>query len=193
MLDKQGWSGSRRLLLLSMGLICLVACERSGDRGRDPLLERFATASDFQREFMKDGSVSFGDYETAATALVACLRREGIDAEDPKLESDRTFSFVFNDGSRAEQIFQACRTEHYDAIELAWADLVSPTKEEDRAYYEELAECISAEGFTTTPEPNSLENAYRQNPDLYQRCASALSGRTPPPPGTDAHTPEITF
>jgi hypothetical protein len=120
--------------------------------------------------------VTFSEYESAVFEMVACLRRAGLEAGDPELEPNRTYSYTVVDpapeGAAAHQAaFERCEETYLRDVELGWADANQPDPAEEAAFYEAVADCLRGEGIDVAgSDPQSLAVAFDEHEDVYRRC-----------------------
>jgi hypothetical protein len=138
--------------------------------------------SDFQKDILKDGVLTFAEYETAVLSLVDCAQRAGISLAEPVRISKRDtylYSFTYPLASRAgaEDSILSCRQTYTDYLEQFWAEFTAPSEEELQRARDELARCLRDRGIEV-PKPASPEDfgQFRSHPtpDFFE-CAQQTS------------------
>lgn len=151
---------------------------RAGSSSPDLVVTRVSVPldelPDYQQEIFADGRVTFQEYEQAAVDTVTCIRSRGVDADDPVLEEDQTFSFIVavpedGDESRVDSIVSACMDEYYSVVQLAWADEIHDPASEDE-FNSILLTCLRNGGVEADEE--SLPSVLDAHPDLFDRCST---------------------
>jgi hypothetical protein len=161
-------------LLLSVAAL-ITSCSESRDAAPVGPGGDLSGISESQQAVLEDGVVTPAEYEAAGLGFIACLRESGITVVDVEFGRNG-MSFVTRDPLRSEQrefdrSFEACRLEHFSAIELAWAEQNAPTEAEQVAFYRAVADCLLNEGITADPtDPSSLSAAHERDPVVYEQC-----------------------
>lgn len=167
----------RRGIHAALLSICLLVIACSGETGDAGEAAAGGVVSDFQADILEDGEVTFGEFESAVGAYSACLEELGIAVEAEYSDTNESFDYAFSlpggDVGAALDTPEAveCHDQYVSRVELVWADQVGPTAEEERAFYEAIAECMRAQGFEVADaEPQTLGFWSDQQPDEYSAC-----------------------
>ena len=142
-----------------------------------------AEVSEFQAEILEDGAVTPGEMERAVASYADCLLDLGITTRASYRESDRAYSYEFSTEAADASVLldgpdgRACKAEYLDDVELAFADRVGPSAEEDAQYYESVARCMREAGFDVTDaKPATLSMWFQTQPVEYQACLDQAAG-----------------
>jgi hypothetical protein len=164
----------------------LAACSLVTDRGQTvtqaniPLEE----LSEFQQEVFADGEVSFEEYERSFLALVDCIAAEGIEVDGPILEVDTTYSFITTESIQnteavVDTAVASCSERYTSAVELGYADSIAPSEEEERLFYERVAQCVRSAGIPVDgTDPNDLAAARVIDTETYDQCFESIMSIT---------------
>lgn len=112
-----------------------------------------AGPSDFQRNILEDGYVSFEEYREAVSATVSCIRGYGLPTSEPE-QSENGILLVFDilspEGMSAEQsklideAYSACADRYLDDVAWAYIQLNLPSGEQRREMVQAFAKCVSS-------------------------------------------------
>jgi hypothetical protein len=152
-------------------------------------------ASPYQREILKDGTLSFAEYERSALEWASCI--ESADATikwavissttgdlditaGPVLDKRGRFQYGFlYDPPIAphEKVISACKTEFFDLIEFFWIEHVAPSAKDVADARSALAKCMLDSGEVLPEEPSAADFVtYRDHPtEAYTRCTREVS------------------
>lgn len=121
-------------------------------------------SSEFQRGLLKDGELTFAEYEQSVLATIKCLEeRLGVEVEGPTLDKRGVFllfTHSFPDDERAEARFQAaleCQTEYLLDVEGVWSILNQPTEKELQDFRETLIACLDEADVLISRDPTGAE------------------------------------
>lgn len=118
--------------------------------------------SSFQMGLLEDGELSFGEYESAVRATVACLEGEGIWVSDVELDGDQ-FAYTFGGSASVdeqevvEETYERCYSQYQSTVDLAWVVQNAPSEEESQAIRNEIAVCLRELGLEVGEDPSHEE------------------------------------
>ena len=167
-----------RSLRASLALMVLLfgACTDEAENGSQPFGALLRSTSPEQAEFLADGELTSAEYEKAFFALVACLEDRGIRVSETETDAPMGYSYTRltpdtpEGQAKSEADHGECRSQHFDEIELAWADKHFDP-EADAAFYRAVADCVRAEGVEVDgTSPAELDAAYQRAPAVYDQC-----------------------
>lgn len=172
------------------GMVMVAACgdgdanDLSGEYEIPPgLLEQhLEDASEFQRELIEDGIITFADYERAVYATVACLEERGVDVvEGPELTGRNVYQFTYaaDDREQGPVVYWECYEEHQVVIDRVWAGTgqENPTEEELEEARAALEACLRGAGIDLPGGASSADFAAvaESDPTIFQPCSEEVS------------------
>ena len=125
--------------------------------------ENIEASSDFQRDLLADGDVTFADHQKASLASFACREERGVQwYTEPQLRTDyRAGLFYFAEsymptGTREEhqRINEECDAEYYTLVGMAWAWKIRPYEEEAMG---NMWQCMREAGWELSDPPTVEE------------------------------------
>ncbi len=160
-------------LIILLGLIG-SACSDESDDSSQEFGALLRSTSPEQAELLADGELTLAEYEKAFFSFVACLEDRGIRVFDTEFDGGFNYSTMNPDTPEGQAKFNLdhgeCRSQHFDEIELAWAD-VNADPDADAAFYEAVANCVRGEGVEVSgTSPAELSDAIRRAPAIYHQC-----------------------
>jgi len=136
-------------------------------------------ASESQRVALRDGELTFAEYETAALRAVQCIDDAGMQGEANLEPKSRTYAIGArwqSSGDRESDEKKsaeadACYAEHWNGINQAWAAQNQPSEQELYDARQALAQCLRDAGLDV-PAPATSEDllAFRES-GAYFACA----------------------
>ena len=169
----RSWPWLTSALIVLLGLLGAACGDEPDDSSREfgALLR---SASPEQAELLADGELTLAEYEKAFFSLVACLKDRGVRVLDTEFDGGFSYSTIDPDTPEGRAKFNLdhgeCRSQHFDEIELAWAD-VNAGPDADAAFYEAVADCVRGGGVEVRgTSPAELEAAYQRAPAVYDQC-----------------------
>lgn len=147
-----------------------------------------------QAAILRDGKITFAEYESAVFGMPSCVKNAGTgisfamidangevqDVSGPVLDTRGRYQYAFNYPSNIElneRVISTCKTEYLDRVEFFWAEHVAPTRRDIDDARAALAACMRA-GGEMVPENASREDfvQYLQRPTpVYTVCARRIS------------------
>lgn len=161
-------------MAVTLGLLC-SSCS-SGDEMSSAEVPLPVGLSDFQRDLLGDGEVTFDEYERAVLAAMQCLRDAGIRTAGPELVDGRFYFFDFAEGddpARTDQVLAGCEEEYLSEVEPAWGEASRTPEDEERndRFYGGVADCLRRNGVAIEDSSTeSLSAALDADRPLYLRC-----------------------
>jgi hypothetical protein len=136
---------------------------------------------------LTDGELSFSEYEKGFFALIACLEAEGLSfIGEPRIDSDGTTHHVVDGGSTDEslrhtqEIFSACRYQHFSILAAAWAWQTRLTESEVNLARALLSKCLRERDIDATdiPTDDELDRLMETYPDAVIGCSRKVEEET---------------
>lgn len=163
----------RGVLFGAVVALLLVGCESSSSSESAPI-EGFppgyaADASEFEKEILADGEVTYAEYERANLSIVDCLEDNGVQATEVLPASEDgflNFNFVRPDDPaeqrRVEAFFADCEKQYAQYVFAVYWKQNLPSGEELADRKELLLECLDEAGLTgLSDDPTTTELAER--------------------------------
>lgn len=157
-------SGTERRMLPAVALLrvtlvataCLVAaCSNEGfdtsTRMGRVFAEAWDDASPYERDALIDGTLTFGEYEGAVLAAVACARDAGAEIDGPYERADGsglTYDYLgdYGDGDThwhvIDRFDRECAGRYHWMLDWVWYELTMPTEAERQSMRQELVACL---------------------------------------------------
>ncbi len=169
----QSWPWLASVLVVLLGLLG-AACSDEPDNSSREFGALLRSTSPEQAELLADGELTLAEYEKAFFSLVGCLEDRGIRVFDSEFDGGFSYSTIDPDTPEGQAKFDSdhgeCRSQHFDEIELAWAD-VNADPDADATFYEAVADCVRGEGVGVSgSSPAELDAAYQRAPAIYDQC-----------------------
>ena len=166
-----------------------------------------AGASAYEKDILKDGSVTFAEYEAAVFSTVRCYNEGGVSVTEypskqggapgpgPKLTARGEYQYLPKfpadaDPKAATDLLGRCEKEFVGVIRPLWLDHVSPTQAEVQEVRDEMGNCLRAAGFDVPAHPaqeDLLKIAFPPDgmppggrleiPPSYASCADPAAAR----------------
>lgn len=110
----------------------------------------WSSATEFQRAVLRDGHLTFAEYERSVLATMECLRAEGVTirTEPAPCPEPWRLTFSFSAGpnlDRVNAIYDRCYDDHQSYVDYVWAVMNEPTEEELIDAREQVVECAGSE------------------------------------------------
>lgn len=143
-----------------------------------------ANAPAFQKAILKDGKVTFEEYQKSVFATVQCAKEHGIKfLQEPTLGPGRKYTFQMSGGTTEigldsiNSVYNACYTKYERLIDIAWTYETRPTQEQLNKASAALAACLRKVGTTLPAGPSSADfrGAQESNPSGFQTCSDTVS------------------
>jgi|GEM_PF-7060313 len=154
--------------------------------------EWLRVSTDFEKDLIRDGTLTFEEYQQAVLRTVSCIERAGLDVvhstgygrseemvTGPRLSKRGVYSYtarIFSpDGSRPEAEFAAvneCRAGSAQ-VEFLWAQHTAPSEVELQALRDHMAACLreNGSGVAERPSDEELRRAVGSVPhEIYRGC-----------------------
>lgn len=156
------------------------------------------TLSDYVKDVVRDGTVTFGEYETSVLDTVACLQDLGAEVRtgDPRLSARGLYTWMARgpdlrdptDAAEQEQQLKAvvgCLETYWSQIDFYWNQVVQPTDREKSAAMEDMAACLEESGIPETIPPSRAYEAFEalmvglpdETRGLYWQCAHKVQDK----------------
>lgn len=152
-------------------------------------------ASSFQSELLKDGVLTFAEYERSALEWAGCIQAADPSitwavissttgdlkvTAGPLLDKRGRFQYGFlYDPPIAphEKVISGCKQEFFDVVEWFWIEHVAPTAKDVADARAALARCMLDSGEAIPENPSASDFVrFRDDPtEAYTRCARAVS------------------
>lgn len=113
-----------------------------------PTTSMVSDASDPQASILRDGRVTFTEYEASVLAHLACLQRSGVRTTGPSpAQAGRTLTWTMTPptGMSDEEFLSIegeCLGEYLDEVEEAFMESVQPDEQTLRQYAKDLSDCL---------------------------------------------------
>lgn len=144
--------------------------------GAAELQQAMAAANDYQKDLLKDGSLTLHEYEKAELADVACLKANGytVSPESPTLSGMAMFEFSvvgFRDPAAERKVANDCATKYISTISKVWAGVTAgiaqKTIAESRHF---MAACLSQADVDVSQRP--WQSNDPQITQVYSKCSA---------------------
>lgn len=154
------------------------------------------SVTEFQRDLMVDGVVTFGDYEAAILTMARCINQSGgaLGEGEPKLNRRGLYtyspSWPLDSPPGTENAVRRCIDDHVGTISLFWAEVVAVPQEELAKAMSEMGDCLKISGVTDAPDtqhPRDFHLFIRDKArvglltaslqEVYLACASGVEER----------------
>ena len=167
-------------LPLTVLLTAMIAgCGGGGDEGTGASLPAIdvqqvvAQTTDFQRELLLDGQLSFAEYEQAVLAALACMEEAGLDVEGPYPRSgdERFLDFRFGGealagegpeahAGRVHETGHSCMSDYLADVSRVWQaqHLLTPEQREEQRGL--VIQCLQDAGIEISTDA-ALEEVYQ--------------------------------
>ena len=157
----------------------------SGDgAGRLPagLGDAIRSASESQRKVLKDGHVSWDEYEAATLATVECLRTRGVKiGVEPHRIPGQRIEFAWTSSTDEESassasVYDECYREYQSLVDTVWTYQTLVPESRQNEARDTLVQCLRDTGVDLSPEPSrdELRIIARENP-VFGTCRQAVS------------------
>ena len=130
----------------------------SEERSSDQFAQSIASSSQFQRELLSDGRLTYEEYERAVLATVQCVKDNGIEiAKEIHSAPGKRIAFEFVGGTtederaRASAVYEDCYREFEETVDLVWAEQNAPDEKTLELARDALAQCLRAGGYQGLP------------------------------------------
>lgn len=164
---RRGWQ--LRLLVAPPLILLLLVSACGGQEKQKPevsgLTEALQGTSDFQRERLQDGKLTYEEYESAVLATVKCLRDRGvvISVEPRRVAGNRIeFAYASNDATddAASSAYDACYRDYQTLVDIVWFQQNQPSEETVQRARQALAACLREAGADLPEHPTAAD--FRQ-------------------------------
>lgn len=149
-----------------LGLVLLGACGALGDGPGEPppeivaldpgVSDTWATTSSYQRELLRDGLLTYAEYERAATATVECIQENGFELRQAMTYNYATqrFEYTVTLGSQGagSDLVDECEAEHRRYLDELWQKLNADPFKRRLEAVEAMRACLEGAGFTAVPQ-----------------------------------------
>lgn len=155
-------------------LLCLPGCGgEAEDRAPQSIgslspaiAEAWAGTTEFQRAMLRDGDLTYAEYERAVLGTMECLQSEGVTIRGELKRGPEPWRLAFgfsagpdlNSVATINTIYDRCFDEYQSYIDYIWSVMNEPTGEELQKAYSLLRECVDAD----TPVPALNTPAFAQ-------------------------------
>jgi len=131
-----------------------------------------------QKEILRDGVVTFDEYERAVLATIACLRDAGVEVIDIRPSDDGTsidftYGGVPDEGADAlEEVFNRCWDRHVSYVADLYSIQNARSPSETAEHVRQAARCMRAAGMEVPPEVSyqGLFDLVPSDPEPALRC-----------------------
>lgn len=178
------WRPLVAAVVVNVGLLATAACggQETGPRLPEGLAEALETTSEFQRNLLQDGELTYEEYETSVLATVQCLQEHGVTISvEPRAVAGRRLEFVYesteaNDAS-VSSAYDSCYIKYQNLVDIAWFQQTRPTEALLATARAALAACIREAGVPLPDHPTSSD--FRQlalsGEPAVPRCQQKIS------------------
>lgn len=157
-----------------------------------------AETSDFSKDIVRDGEITFAEYEAAFLEVVSCARELGWETRpgDPRLNSRGAYSWLARrDGPAAppspaahERVIEQmneCVTTYTDVVDFYWKRLIAVPERELTAAMDDMATCLDDAGIPEVTPPSRAYESFvalmvgvpEGTRQLYHQCAREIQQR----------------
>lgn len=174
----------------SIGLLGLTAVGCSSKEPTKSALDIQALANQttaFQRDILKDGTVTYSEYEKAILAQRDCVQAAGAKAGNLTKTGNNELTFSYeviasskDEVDRINQASEKCLTEYFSEVAKVWAyqQLLSPQdRDKERP---EVIQCLRSDGIALDNNANFEEIVSTvhkpENTEKSQRCIQKHAG-----------------
>lgn len=142
-------------LCLVAFMVMLVSCgqEDSGETIPQYVKDILPRSSPFQRDILRDGTVTPSEYEKAVLATVGCLSDQGVrhstpllTGAPPKQKWRYTYDFELADKERVDAVYRQCFGTYEETIAAVWSIQSAPTEEEQQRQKKDVVTCLADRG-----------------------------------------------
>jgi hypothetical protein len=136
-----------------------------------------------QREALKDGELSFAEYEAAAAQTVQCMEDAGLEGEAKLDQQSRSYAIGArwqSSGDRAadkekETASDNCYAQFWNGVSQAWAAENQPTESVLNAARQALAQCLRDAGLDVPVAASSEDIAAVSHEASFAPCSQETS------------------
>lgn len=164
----------KRVVLSAWFWLLIAGCATPGAVADPPQLEGFppgyaSNASDFEKEILADGVVSYAEYERANLTIVECLEDAGIAVTQVVPASEEgflNFNFVRTDdpggARRVDAAYADCEKQYAQYVFAVYRKQNLPTGVELTERKADLVACLEGAGLSdVSADPTTTELAER--------------------------------
>jgi hypothetical protein len=161
-----------------------VACDRNSAPDPTSRVDRhlwstaWEQATESQRAALKDGELTFAEYEAAALRTVQCVNEKGMAGEAIFRPASRTYEVgarwqstgdvALNEQNRQES--DACYAEHWNGISQAWSAQNQPSEQTLQEARKALADCLREAGLELPEPPGDGDFAEHRASAAFPVC-----------------------
>lgn len=174
--------------------LALVGCRGSSLSSEDngltdaELRAEVDRSSEFQKQLLADGALSYSEYETAVLATVRCLADRGIPIVTPPHPAPgNVIAFEFGgstefagatsvkENEAARQAYEDCYQEHQNVVDLAWSRQNQADEETLSLARAALRQCLSAAGIAVPDDARGKDFQPFYKFEAYPACQQQVS------------------
>jgi hypothetical protein len=182
---------AQRLSLAMLLIAGIAGCGGDTDEHADQLLPPLdvqqvtAQTTDFQRELLRDGELTFAEYEQAVLAALVCMEDAGLDVEGPfpRDGDERFIDFRYggeaqagedaeSHAGRVNEIGFACMQEYLTDVSRIWESQHLLTPEERELQRGHVIQCLRDGGLEVAVDA-SIEEVLRTAGEHVEDAAVA--------------------
>ncbi len=136
-----------------------------------------------QRVALRDGQLTFTEYEAAALVTKKCIDDGGMQGEAVLNKASRTYEVAarwqsagsreLDEPKRIES--DRCYAEHWSGISQAWSAQSQPTQDQLYDARQALARCLRDAGHDVPDPAETADVQAFRTTDVFLRCAIAAS------------------
>jgi hypothetical protein len=152
------------------------------------------TAPPSQEAILKDGRVTFAEYEGAVLSMSACVSESGLGIEfatigpggeietmpGPVLDERGRYRYGYlyhGSVASSEKVISGCKAEYLTVVENFWIVSVAPSERDIQEARSALAACMKGKGEAVEPDAAAdVFSSYRSKPTQpYLDCSRRIA------------------
>lgn len=146
------------------------------------LADALTTTSEFQRNLLNDGQLTYQEYEASVLATVQCLRERGVTISvEPRPAPGKRIEFAYastaEDDAAASAAYDECYREYENLVDIVWFRQNQPSEQTLDAARAALAKCLRAAGVALPDDPSPADfRAVAMSGDrAFSDCQARIS------------------
>lgn len=130
--------------------------------------QQAGTVSAYQKNILKDNTVTFAEYQAAVFGAVACWQHEGFavtgygPVPGPVLNARGAYDYlqtapVGMSSDQQTKLIAKCTDEYVSLLQPLWTDHVAPSQQDVQAARDALGDCLREKGYDLPAHPASQD------------------------------------
>lgn len=177
-------SGTRSTAVADDGVTPFAQIIAQMPKGSGDTNAIIAKAPEFERNILKDGKVTFDEYQKSVFATVQCAKAHGITyIKPPTLGPGRKYTYLISFGKTADKAqslhkaFDACYQQYQYLVDIAWTIENKPSQDTTNKATAAFATCLREAGVSLpeSPADSDFHAAQTSSPAQFSACSDAIS------------------